>query len=359
MNIVAPSKIPDLFFNRCWFSDKQGRISSDYLSLARIQDSLAFNEKYRKPQFNDWNETPFEEIVFADPLPISKAVDYSNITEYRGDYDAYLNLIIDRLKTVLLMLDPNEKYLFSHSSGADSRILSGTMALLRDEGRASFDNVLFHCWGRPEVNSFRAILRKNKWDNISIHDDTRPDAYDVGVSSYCVDGWNPYPSQMKFWGDIDPSEYILLSGGEAGAFQLSYQEWVHSRAFFVERGEAVHRMAKIFKGVFFPFISNPLLEVLLAMPKQWRNINDARLGRDKIRTDLVNKLGLLEFPLETAYYNFNFTESRKRHMAELYAKCKFKRDHGLDVDFDDLYKRHNGWNSRAWAFAVTVYENLV
>lgn len=72
----------------------------------------------------------------------------------------------------------------------------------------------------------------------------------------------------EIWGDIDPSEYIPSSGGEAGAFQLSYQEWVHSRAFFVERGEAVHRMAKIFKGVFFPFISNPLLEVLLAMPKQ-------------------------------------------------------------------------------------------
>lgn len=358
MKIVASPKIPDLFFNRCWFTDQKGRFSADFLSLARIQDSLTFNEKYRQPQFNDWNETPFEEIVFADPLLICPDVDYSDIKEYSGDYDAYLNLIIERLKDVLLMLDPNEKYLFSHSSGSDSRIISGTMALLRDEGLASFDNVLFHCWGCPEVNSFREILSKNKWNNISIHDDSRPDAYDVGVSSYCVDGWNPYASQMKFWGDIDPSEYILLSGGEAGAFQLSYQEWVHSRAFFVERGEAVQRMAKIFKGIFFPFISHPLLEVLFAMPKQWRNINDLRLGRDKIRTDLVEKLGLLDIPVDRAYYNFNFSEKRKKSMIDLYNQSKFRRDHKIDLNFDDLFKNCNGWNSRAWSFAVTVYEKL-
>ena len=358
MDIVSPSLLPDIFFNRCWFSDQQGRLSSDFLSLARIQNSLTFNKKYSQPQFNDWNETPFEEIVFADPLLMCPGVDYSNITEYRGEYNAYLDLIIDRLKDVLLMLDPNEKYLFSHSSGADSRIISGTMALLRDEGRASFDNVLFHCWGRPEANSFRAILKKNRWDNISIHDDSRPDAYEVGVNSSCVDGWNPYPSQMKFWGDIDPSEYIFLSGGEAGAFQLSYQKWMHSRAFFVERGEAVQRMAKIFKSIFFPFLSHRLLEVLLAMPKQWRNINDPRLGRDKIRTDLVEKLGLLDIPVDRAYYNFNLSEQRKKAMVDLYNKSKFRHDHKIDLNFDDLFKNCNGWNSRAWSFAVTVYEKL-
>ena len=133
---------------------------------------------------------------------------------------------------------------------------------------------------------------------------------------------------------------------------------MHSRAFFVERGEAVQRMAKIFKGIFFPFISHPLLEVLLAMPKQWRNINDLRLGRDKIRTDLVEKLGLLDIPVERAYYNFNFSEKRKKSMIDLYNQSKFRRDHKIDLNFDDLFKNCNGWNSRAWSFAVTVYEKL-
>lgn len=359
MEIISNSQIPDLFFNRCWFVDQVGRYSADFIALAKNQEKLTFNKKYLDLSFKDWNETPFEEINYGEPLLLDSVRDYSSLPKFEGDYETYLNLIIERLKSVLLMLDPCEKYIFSHSSGADSRIISGVMTILREESRANFDNVLFHCWGQPEEKSFRGIMEKCGWSNISMHDDTRPNVYDVGIDSYSVDGWNPYASQMKFWGDIDPSEYIFFSGGEAGAFQLPYSEWVHSRAFFVERGEAIHRLAKIFKGIFFPFLSRPVLDLLLAMPDEWRNIKDPRIGRDKIRGDLVEKVGLLDFPVEKARYNFNFTEDRKKQMINLYEKSKFKKDCNVELNYENLFSKHNSWDSRAWAFAVTVYEKLM
>lgn len=349
----------EIFFNRCRFVDNMGNLSDSFIDLARNQPSLTFNQKYLNPGFKDRTETPFEEITLADPANYAAKFDFARQHEFQGDYDSYLGLILERLRSVLLTLDPSEKYLCSHSSGSDSRIVSGVMAQLRREGLASFDNVLFYCWGSPEAKAFKGIMKAGGWDNFIINDDSKPDAFDVGVPDFSVDGWNPYTSQMKFWGELNPSEYIFLSGAEGETFMRPYEAWVHSRGFFVERGESIHRLCNIFKGGFFPFLSYKLLELTMAMPKAWRNVKDPRLGRDKVRTDLVERVGLLNIPVDQAYYNFNFTEARKRQMVELYQNSKFRRDTGVELDFDDLFRNANGWNSRCWSFAVTVYEQLM
>ena len=94
------------------------------------------------------------------------------------------------------------------------------------------------------------------------------------------------------------------------------------------------------------------------MPIEWRNIKDSRIDRDKIRVDIIERLGLLDIPIENAYYNFNFSEDRKREMHLLYNRSRFRREQHVEINIDDLFKRPNGWNSRCWGFAVTVYENL-
>lgn len=359
MVISESSLDTNSFFNRCRFIDRAGNMSDNFTELAVKQPTLTFNEQYLNPRFKDRTETPFTEITLADPLIDSTAPGFAGQPEFRGDYDHYLELILERLREVLLRLDPSEQYLFSHSSGSDSRIVSGVMAQLRREGLASFDNVLFYCWGSPEAEAFKGIMKAGGWDNYIVNDDSKPDAFDVGVPDFSVDGWNPYTSQMKFWGDLDPSEYIFLSGAEGETFMRPYEAWVHSRGFFVERGESIHRLCNIFKGGFFPLLSYDVLELTMAMPKAWRNVKDPRMGRDKVRTDLVERVGLLDIPVDQAYYNFNFTEARKRQMVELYQSSKFRRDHGVELDFDDLFQNANGWNSRCWSFAVTVYEQLM
>lgn len=134
------------FFNRCGFIDQAGNLSDNFIDLARNQPSLTFNQKYLNPKFKDRTETPFEEITLADPANYAPAIKFARQPEFQGDYESYLGLILERLRSVLLNLDPLEKYLFSHSSGSDSRIVSGVMAQLRREDRANFDNVLFYCW---------------------------------------------------------------------------------------------------------------------------------------------------------------------------------------------------------------------
>lgn len=347
------------FFNRCSFVDGDGNLSNSLIELARIQKNLNFNKKYLDKSFRDWNETPFEEIKLADPESVPSNVKFTQPNIFQGEYGAYLDMLIESLKCVLLQLDPKEKYLFSHSSGSDSRIISGVMSQMKKSGLMDFENVIFYCWGRPEEESFREIMKAGGWENFIINDDSGPNAFDVGVQEFSVDGWNPYVSQMKFWKGVDPSEFILLAGAEGETFFLPYEKWVHARSFFVERGESIHRLCKVFKGGFFPFLSYEMLELTMAMPSAWRNVKDTRINRDKVRTDLVDRLGLLNIPVDNAYYNLNVTKDRKMQMMDLYNKSRFKIEYDVDLDFEDLFKNANGWNSRAWSFAVTVYENLM
>lgn len=344
------------YFNRCCFSDNVGNLSVDFIEFAKAQSELTFDTRYLDHGFRDWDETPFKEIKFVNPINYV-GYDYTDIIEFTGSYDELLEVILQRIKFVLLKLDPLKNYLFSHSSGSDSRIISGVMFQLKKEGM-NFDNVLFHCWGKSEQNGFMQIMKKCGWENISIHDDSVQDAYNVGIPDFCTDGWNPYTSQMKFWGNINPSEYVLLSGAEGETFIKTYQDWVHNRGFFLERGESIHRLGRIFRGVFFPFLTHDMLSLTMSIPKRLKSIPDGRLNRDKLRTDLVEKLGLLNIPVDMARYNFNFSEGRKREMISLYNKSRFKRDFDVEIDFDDLFKNCNGWNSKCWSFAVTVYEQI-
>ncbi len=266
------------FFNRCCFVDREGSLSNDFMGLARSQTKLTFNERYLDKRFRDWAETPFEEISLADPQSVPSNANFTRPNIFQGEYDVYLDTIIERLKQVLLQLDPEEKYLFSHSSGSDSRIISGVMKQIKDSGLRNFENVVFYCWGRPEEASFREIMKVGGWDNFIINDDSGPNAFDVGVQEFPVDGWNPYTSQMKFWKGVNPSEFTLLAGAEGETFLLPYEKWVHARCFFVERGESIHRLCKIFKGGFFPFLSYEMLELTMAIPNAWRSVKDARIG---------------------------------------------------------------------------------
>jgi hypothetical protein len=155
------------FFNRCSFVDGDGNLSNSLIELARIQKNLNFNKKYLDKSFRDWNETPFEEIKLADPESVPSNVKFTQPNIFQGEYGAYLDMLIERLKCVLLQLDPKEKYLFSHSSGSDSRIISGVMSQMKKSGLMDFENVIFYCWGRPEEESFREIMKAGGWEPAS------------------------------------------------------------------------------------------------------------------------------------------------------------------------------------------------
>lgn len=345
-------------FNRCIFVDASGRTSVDFMSLALQQKRLTFDGRFLDKTFQAVTETPFLEIRHADPLQYCSH-DFLIEDVFSDDqYEYFLDSFITVLRDILMRLDPNEAYLFSCSAGSDSRIFSALMAQLRNEGLQSFDNVLFHCWGSPEKECFLQLMNKLGWRNVSVIDDSVPDPLDAGLETPCVDGWYPYINQIRFWGERDPSRYILLSGAEGETLLRTFDEWIFSYGFFSDRGESVHRLARHFKGIVFPYLTHEMLKVTMRAPKSWKNVADSRLGRDKIRTDLAARLGVDDIPIPKSFYTFNFSEERKELMLASYNKSQFKIKFGIEIAADALFSAPGGYESKLWSFAVTVYEKL-
>lgn len=337
-------------FNRCIFIDKDQNISNDFVSLARSQNILTFDRRYLDPQFRETIQTPFKEIERYD--------NFIDFHERERSYDYILNEILDTYKSILRRINPNEKYLFACSSGSDSRIIAALLAQLRDEEGYNFDNVLFHCWGKAEKDSFLELMRRCHWKNISILDDSVSDPYDAGVPDISVDGWYSYNLQLKFWGTINPKDYILLSGAEGETLLRTFDQWKHSHGYFSNRGESVHKLANIFKDIFFPYLQKEMLSITMSIPSHIKNVHDNRMGRDKIRTDLCKMLGVHDIPIQNFYYNFNFSNDRKKLMLDLYHKSKFKKEFNIKINSDELFKSPHNFSAKVWGFAVTIYENL-
>jgi len=346
-------------FNRCTFIDRNENLSTNFMDLCAKQKTLTFNIHYLRPGYFPRLGTPFLEIQRYDNFFPYNPSSIDDVLEFDSNpAEKYLHNIIEAIKIPLRKLS-GHKVFFSCSAGSDSRIIMGTMAQLRDEG-CNFDNIVFGCWGRPEAESFYALMKRFGWTNIYMLDDTGPNPYKIGNSYPPVDGFYPYTSQMRYWGELPPSEYILLSGAAGCTFFRKFEDFVHSEGYFCERGEAEHRMARIFKDVCFPYLYPDVLHAVMSIPTCLKNIPDPRLNRDKLRTDLCQRLGALDgIPMLPSYYNINFTNELKEQMLELYYSGRFFHDFHAAMDKDKLFEDHVGFFSRLWAFAVTVYDNLM
>ena len=219
------------------------------------------------------------------------------------------------------------------------------------------DNIIFHCWGSPEKDSFLKMMKRLKFSNVSVFDDTVLDCYDVGRSDTPINFY-PYSGQMKFWGKFNPKEYILISQGEAAVFDYSWKNFLHLCTYFSQRGEQVHYLATLFEDVFFPTLTKDVINIMSSVPDSLKGIDDPRIDRDKLRTDLCEILGLVDIPMQKSYINWNISEKRKKQMIDLYNKSQFKKDYKFNINFDNACSTPHTFDSRVWAFAVTVYEKI-
>lgn len=343
-------------FNRCLFIDEDYNIDTNFIRLAKKQHKLTFDMIYLDPNFRQSGTilTPFKEIKLYDnffvpdaSLSISQAFTYQDLLKY----------ILNTYKNVLRRIDPKKKYLCSCSAWSDSRILCALLAQLRDEEGYNWDNIIFHCWGRPESESFLELMKRVRFKNLSILDDTVDDAFDVGTDEIPVNFY-PYDGQMKFWGKYNQSEYTLISTAEGEAFQYSFASWIHRCGYFSNRGEQINILSNMFNDAFFPLLSKDMISIVLSIPDKFKGIKDVRINRDKLRTDLCELLGVVDIPMPKSYYNFNLSYDRKKLMIYLYEKSKFKKDYNINLNFDKVFKYCNTFEAKVWGFAVTVYERI-
>ena len=126
---------------------------------------------------------------------------------------------------------------------------------------------------------------------------------------------------------------------------------------WMTRGEIIHRMQKIFKDVCFPMLDEEVLKISASSPGEWKDIPDNRSGRDKTRTDLVERLGLVDIPFSNCVYRWGITDRVKKQMESLYYSGQFYRDYALKEDFfpDNIVL---GFGARLWGFAVTICDRL-
>jgi hypothetical protein len=321
----------------------------DFFELCKRTKKLTFDTDYITGSIPRLN-TPFKEIKRKDSRYLA------DTPRFTGTYSQYLNEYLKAFDIVMSRLDPKEKYLFSCSSGSDSRIITGTMMKLQKQGY-DFSNVHFLTWVGTEVDSFKEIMKRGGWTNYTIFNDKGDNPYEIGYPDVPTYGWHSYTNQMKWWKGFNPKEYILLSGAMGEVIECEYDNWYYADTWFKTRGEILHKMQKLFKDVYFPMLTEEVLSVSASSPREWKKVLDPRSGRDKTRTDLTELLGLVDIPFADCRYNWNLSESHRTDMLNMYYSGQFYKDYKMKIR-PFIKPIHSFKDAKAWGFGVTIYDKL-
>jgi len=353
------------YFNRCVFTneDKYSPFISDFKS----ED---FDERFLDPNFIPRPlVTPFRDVRLAKPEEYCDHSILKRKPEIEGDYDEFVHQLGVALWNHLLTLDDDEKYLFSHSSGMDSRFISGTMAGIRRSGLKSFSNVHFRCHA-PENSVFKKIMKAEGWpeDQWSTFD-PNDSCYDIGRPDINVNGWCSYSNQMNYWPDLNPKEWILITGegGELFKYIALHPEAPtkycdnYCMDMLIEHnpgnGEWDNQNALIFKDTIMPLWSYDYLQVSNAVRPEWVTC-DRSTGWDNIRTDLVKSVGLggFQYVVNDYLVSWKINNFRRESMNDQFYSSRFYKKYKKKLRRDiDFFTNPFGWESKLWGFAVTVY----
>ena len=364
----------DTHFYRCIFTDGE-QYDIDFLELCRKQEKLTFNTLYLNPEYRTLTqETPFKEIRLAFPgeyYPNHPILEPK--TPFDGSYQEYIIALKDGLKRYLIRMDDNQKYLMFHSSGMDSRFISGTMAELRRDGKKDFANVHFRCH-QPENEAFLYIMKLEGWpeSQFSVCPGKEKDYYDIGRDDVCVHGWCSYSNQMNFWSDmgINPKDYIAITG-EGGELFKYMTKYKHPPYKFCNnyhlnmlidhnpgKGEWDNQWALYFKDLSMPLWSFDYMAVSNRVHTEW--VGEYQIaGWDRIRTDLVKSVGLDGIQYKEPDYHWGVSPERGMIMNDLFYGGKFYMTYKKQIPENINFAQNPcGWESQLWAFAVTIYDKL-
>lgn len=353
--------------------------SMSMINAARSLDKFTFNTKYLDPKYVPGvYETPINEVKFADFRDfIPDKYTGIDTKEYiaADSYTEYLKLLKKTIRNVLLeYIDPREKYIFMHSAGYDSRILSAAMAEIRDVGVRDMSNIHFRCH-EPECRGFEKIMQAEHWpkEQYSCWQGPEKDYYDIGKSEPSVNGFVPIVQQMNFWSDIvdDESEWIAIFGlgGEAWKYvgqkiKPQYNFCEHRKLNLLidhnpNHGEWESAIASKFKDIFLPLFTYEYVKVSCNFDPRWVK-KIPRDGGDNIRKDLCSMYNydITDIPHGEHVYLWRLSDERKKQINDLFYSGRFYKHYGKylpEIDFsENLFK----WQGRLWGFAVTIYDRI-
>lgn len=311
-----------------------------------------FDEKFLNSSFQPVMELPFKELKWVEDRSLTLT------PRYEGSYPEFLTDLIKAFEAALMTVKPDEEYICLHSSGLDSRIVSGVMLRLKKKGFSDFSNVHFLHIGHSEAKSFLELMEIGGWTKWKVVDDSIPDILDIGNPDTCTEGWNSYTTQTKLHDDFNPKETILMGGAMGEVLQFPFDRWYLGNTWFSSRGSVLNRAVNTFKDVLFPMLHPEVMALAVSMPKEWRT--PGRDNRDKVRTDLVEMLGMAGPAVLHQNIGYHVSVSRKNDMVKRFTESMFFKRFGMTAElFPSEYKdKIYGFGPRMWGFAVTVYERV-
>ena len=153
------------------YKDNKGNVSAFVYELAKKSEMVSLNynalDKIKKYGRIIGFESVFNEIKWINPNTdiLNKLKTLPKVNMFMSTAE-WADLFINNLKNWFLEnLKEGQKYWLLHSSGGDSRILSGILALLKQEGYKW--NVKFVSWF-PEAEMSYRILKFLGWDDEDI-----------------------------------------------------------------------------------------------------------------------------------------------------------------------------------------------
>jgi SAM-dependent methyltransferase len=294
----------------------------------------------------------FDEKFLSSPQPV-KALPFKNMKWHTAPAPAptptpTIDGLLESFARTIQRI-PDERCLFLHSSGADSRIISGTMAA----SKRNWDHVHFRLIGTDEAPSFTAIMKRCgfKYDII-------PETDIMGHTDISTWGWNSYTSALKFWEGFEPSETILIGGALGEVLYQPVSQWYENATYFSTFGAALNRSFCMFKDTIYPMLEYDTLRLAAGMPN--RNKPHPTVPRDTLRVELITRLGMHKEPIMTRVSAPPLTAQRRSEMISAYRSGKFFKKYKIESNFfpPALKEMVYGYGPRLWGFAATTYEKM-
>lgn len=380
----------EIALNETYLPSQFEGMGSSGLNLCNVakkikSKNLTLNENYLNPNFSasSYQQTPFNEITnisISNKLPKDRSYLLDAQDEYDLPFDDIIKLIKDAIKGYIVKCwDPTKPKLFLHSSGYDSRIISGIITELREEkGDEWIGDIHFRCH-QPEGKLFKKIMKAEGWKNhqFSLWEDVKEnnDHYNLGRIEP-VNGFMPCIQQYDFFSDYTKGREkdIIIIGGIYGGELFDYpaRGKKHFKKFkycdnnlfnslnnyILDEAGAITQYFDDHNYAIFPFLSYDYLSVATRMPKKYirRKKNIERTRPDNIREALVKsfKFDIYSIPYVGHSYSWNITNKTWNNMSNFYHNSKFYNDYKINIGIPFKLQSYEDY---IWTFSI-LYDKI-
>lgn len=352
-----------------YVSKSTGEISENLARLLSKEPTLTFDSM---------SNTGFKEIDICDKLsfvPVEKKWVEIATEKSKLSLRGYANLLLANLEKVLFKTwDNKHTNIVATSGGADSRILSWTLASIREKhGKDFLGNIVFLCH-HNEGSLFEAAMKQQGWNKgqYHIHKREKPqnsEYYDYGLFD---DNHNAYTALwFNFWSDVVPKEKeneanIILGyyGGEQFDYPPRLKQINENRIIpLMEHMKGNHyslcRYILKFNSVVLPYMHYSFLADSLDVPENFFVLTK-RMGVsiDIVRNEMLSILGD-KTPTHFGHqYDFTITPKTAEQMKKAWVGSKLLKDfkeNKLICSAKPWIAKRDSFDNKLYALA-TCYE---